>query len=274
MVYKNILVHVYETKNIDATLKAACSIAEKNDAHLTGIHVIPHLDTPIYVESSVPAGLLKARLEAAEEAAERSRVLFQKAADSAGCLSEWCQPEGFVDQEIVRQGRYADLIVMGQSGAPDKSTEKHSLENQVLVTSSRPVLVVPYIGFTAEIGRHIMVAWNGSMEATRAVNDAMPLLQSADVVDVISIIGPKEQEEVPSADMCVYLARHGIKTEATKSLSNELTTSDILLNRASDRGIDLIVMGAYGHSRLREWILGGATYNMLKNMTVPVLMSH
>ena len=274
MAYKNILVHVDESANIAATLKAACIIAVKNKSHLTGIHVIPHLDTPLYVEGSVPAGLIKAQQQAAEETAARAKAQFQKAIDESGCLSEWCEPKGFVDEEIVRQGRYSDLIVIGQSGNVTKPTAGHALENQVLLTSSRPVLVVPYIGIKDDIGRRIMVAWNGSMEATRAVNDAMPLLQAAKTVEVISIVNKNEAEDVPAADMCIYLARHNVVSEAVKSQSGELSTSNILLNRAADHSIDLIVMGAYGHSRLREWILGGATYNILKNMTVPVLMSH
>jgi len=140
--------------------------------------------------------------------------------------------------------------------------------------SARPVLIVPYIGFNQTPGKNVLVAWNDSKEATRAVNDAMPVLENANQVQVLAISAKGETNEVPTAEICVYLARHGVRAEAAKTVSDGLKTSDILLNRISDRGIDLLVMGAYGHSRIREMVMGGATYNIMRHMTVPVLMSH
>jgi len=274
MAYKNILVHVDESKNASATLQAACDIALKSDAHVTGVYVIPHVNTPIYVEASVPASILEGLEKAGQDAADKAEELFNKTMESAGVKYEWYAPRGYVDEHINRLGRFADLIVIGQGGSVEDPRASYTVENNILMGSARPVLVVPYIGYKNTIGNHIMVAWNDTKEATRAVNDAMPMLERASTVDVVSIIDDKTEDDVPSADITLYLARHGVKAEASSAVKKGLSTSDMLLNRAADHGVDLIVMGAYGHSRLRELVLGGATYNLLRHMTVPILMSH
>jgi nucleotide-binding universal stress UspA family protein len=274
MAYKNILVHVDESKNAEATIQAACDIAAKSDAHVTGVYVIPHVNTPIYVEASVPASILEGLEKAGQDAADKAEKIFTKKMQSAGCQYEWYSPRGYVDEHINRLGHFADLIVIGQGGSVDEPRVSHTVENNILMGSARPILVVPYIGYKNTIGNHIMVAWNETKEATRAVNDALPLLEKASIVDVLTIINGKTDDDVPAADITLYLARHGVKAEASSTVKKGLTTSDILLNRAADHGVDLIVMGAYGHSRLRELVLGGATHNVLRHMTVPVLMSH
>jgi nucleotide-binding universal stress UspA family protein len=121
------------------------------------------------------------------------------------------------------------------------------------------------------------VAWDASREATRAVNDAIPLLASATTVTVLSVdpaIGRTEHGDVPGADIALHLARHGVNVRVEQTVSGGIGIGDLLLSRASDLGADLLVMGAYGHSRLRELVLGGATRTMLKSMTLPVFMSH
>jgi len=274
MPYKSILVNVDESKNADACLKAACDIAAISDAHVTGVYVIPHVNTPVYVETSVPASILKNLEKAGEERAAAAEAHFVKTMEAAGCQYDWHSPRGYVDDHINKMSHFADLVIIGQNGNADENRMSYSVENSILMGSARPVLIVPYIGYRESIGKRIMVAWNDSREATRAVNDAMPLLEVADTVDVVSLVKAKSEEQVPSADITHYLARHGVKAEASREIAGELPTSTMLLNRAADRGADLLVMGAYGHSRLREMVLGGATYNILKNMTVPVLMSH
>jgi len=121
----------------------------------------------------------------------------------------------------------------------------------------------------------VLVAWNGSREATRAVHDALPLLRRAEKVTVLSI-DPDEDAEprLPGADVSLHLARHGVTAQAATIAGTDVAVGDLLLSYAADHDIDLIVMGAYGHTRLREVVLGGATRTLLRHMTVPVLMSH
>jgi nucleotide-binding universal stress UspA family protein len=134
-------------------------------------------------------------------------------------------------------------------------------------------MVIPYIGARRRIGNKLLVAWNGSREAARAVADAMPLLERADEVKVLSA-KPLDIGDLSGADIALHLARHDVNTEASSSANKDIDIGDLLLNEAAQEGADLLVMGAYGHSRFRETVLGGATRHVLKNMTVPVLMSH
>ena len=119
-----------------------------------------------------------------------------------------------------------------------------------------------------------MIAWNGSQEAVRAINDALPILQQAEKVSVVAVNPPSSEGDIPTAGICAHLARHNINTEGDQVFAKDISVGDILLSRAPDQGIDLLVMGAYGHTRLREAILGGVTKHMLEHMTIPVLMSH
>jgi nucleotide-binding universal stress UspA family protein len=137
------------------------------------------------------------------------------------------------------------------------------------------VLIVPRYGVFGTVGERVLIAWNGSREATRAAHDALPLLKRATKVTVLSIDPDHDsQRRVPSADITLHLARHGVAAEADSTVALDIAVGDVLLSRAADLGADLIVMGGYGHSRVREMVLGGATRHLLQHMTVPVLMSH
>jgi nucleotide-binding universal stress UspA family protein len=139
------------------------------------------------------------------------------------------------------------------------------------------VLVVPYAGRFGECGRRVLVAWNASRAATRAVNDAMPLLARAETVTVLCIdpaADGRAHGETPGMDIAVHLARHAVKARVETTVSGGIGVGNALLSRVSDIGADLLVMGAYGHARVRELLLGGATRTILESMTLPVLMSH
>jgi nucleotide-binding universal stress UspA family protein len=147
----------------------------------------------------------------------------------------------------------------------------------VMLASGRPVLAIPYAGQFEQIGERVLVAWNASREATRAVNDALPLLMGAKAVTILAV-NPKHGIEghgdVPAADIALHLARHGVKAEAAHTIAKDISEGDALLSYAADLGADLIVAGGYGHSRAREMVFGGATRTLLQEMTVPMLLSH
>jgi nucleotide-binding universal stress UspA family protein len=174
--------------------------------------------------------------------------------------------------------RYADLAILGQID-PD-GNEMAAIRprpERVALESGRPVLVVPYAGHFETMGRRVVVAWDASREATRAVNDAIPLLAAAETVTVLAIDphqGPTGHGELPGADISLHLARHGVKATIERTVSAGVPPGEVLLSRAADLAADLLVMGAYGHSRARELLLGGVTRTILNSMTVPVLMSH
>ena len=149
--------------------------------------------------------------------------------------------------------------------------------NEVLLACGRPVLFVPYAGRFAQVGKRVLIAWNASREAARAVGDALPLLARADTVDVVAFdpdSTASDHGEVPGADIGLFLARHGVKVSVARQSGTGIDVGAQILSRAADNGSDLIVMGGYGHARLREFVLGGATRTLLESMTVLVLMSH
>jgi nucleotide-binding universal stress UspA family protein len=151
------------------------------------------------------------------------------------------------------------------------------LPEQVILGCGRPALVIPYIGPPATLGERVVVAWDASREAARAVNDALPLLERAKTVSVVTI-NPRQQPfghgEEPGADIGLHLARHDVKIEVERVVSRDIDVANTILSQVANEGADLLVMGAYGHSRLREYVLGGVTRTILAEMTVPVLMSH
>ena len=210
-----------------------------------------------------------------DEAIAAAKNLFETATSAAGRgdQSEWRVADGDLASALALQGRYADLIVVGQYDEERPYGVEADLADNVVMESGRPVLVVPYIRTNREPGRRVLVAWNASREAARAVADAMPVLRSAETV-VVMATNPNNMGDEPGADIAHHLARHGVNVEASHTISDGLDIGDVLLNSITDLSADMLVMGAYGHSRFRETVLGGATRHVLKHMTVPTFMAH
>ena len=191
---------------------------------------------------------------------------------------DWQVASGKVSETVVCQARHADLVVLGQvDPAHPPPPAGRQLVEDVLMTSGRPILVIPYIGRFERFGTNILVGWNNSREAARAVNDAIPLLAEAASVTILEAnpIGRKPAiDDAASADITRHLTRHGISAKTARTALASISASDALLSYAADVSADLLVVGGYGHSRLRERILGGVTRELLQHMTLPVLMSH
>lgn len=277
MSYRDILVHVDDTKACAARLDVAVGLAERFEAHLTGIYVDAGLAIPAMADVQISPALLEGLEEEHRRRCAQAMKGFESRLARSQVAREWRLAEGELVSTLTRHARYADLLVMGQDSPDEGAIVLGGLPDAVTLACGRPVLIVPYIGATRAPGSRIVVAWNGSREAARAVNDALPLLRGADAVEVLSI-NPAEGEErdadLPGADISLHLARHGVEAEARQSVASDVDVGDMLLSHISDYGADLVVMGAYGHARLREVVLGGATRQLLKHMTVPVLMSH
>jgi nucleotide-binding universal stress UspA family protein len=193
---------------------------------------------------------------------------------------EWRVQDGYADQVIALDARYADLTVVGQDdpNAQGALPLPSDLPESVALASGRGVLVVPFIGGASKtFSTNVMLCWNASREAARAATEALPLLKAASAVTVM-IVEPKTSSfghgAEPGADVATWLSRHGVKVTVQRDVAPDADVGSIVLSRAKDRGCDLIVMGIYGHSRLRELVLGGASRTMLASMTVPVLMAH
>lgn len=276
MAFKDLLVHVDQTKAYAARLDAAIRVAQSHEAHLTGLYVLPLINVPGYAEAQIPLEVIETQRQNTRAQADKAEKAFRAATDKAGIASEWRRVEDDFARALSLNARYADLVLTGQDDKSDPMSIA-GLTERVVLEAGRPLLVIPYIGAGNTIGERVLVAWNASREAIRAVHDALPLLERAKSVTVMAINPPggaAGDGDIPAADVCLHLARHGVKAEADHVEAHDIAVGDMLLSRVADKGVDLLVMGAYGHSRLRELVLGGATRHILGHMTVPVLMSH
>jgi nucleotide-binding universal stress UspA family protein len=281
MSYKDLLVVLGSEASARGRLELAAMLAERFEAHLVGLYARPIPEPPRHLGYYDPALLepffQEVRMQAQEEAAKQ-REAFEHVAGLRGISAEWREvPEG-LEADPALHARYADLTILGQLD-PDRGEAEllRPRPEHVTLASGRPVLAVPYAGHFASVGQRVLIGWTATREAARAVSDAMPLLMSAERVTVLTIDpheGPRGHGELPGADISLHLSRHGVKAEVERTVSADLPVGEVLLSRAADLGVDLLVIGAYGHSRARELLLGGVTRTLLRSMTVPVLMSH
>jgi nucleotide-binding universal stress UspA family protein len=278
MPYKTLLVHVDGGARAPRRIDKAGRRARRFDAHLIGLHALSVIKLPGYAQVVLEGG---ARLEefqakAAAEAARQAEQVFNRGVNAVGLSkSEWRASRGDAAEVVPLHARYADLAVIGQPNASDASGVEPDFAERLVLAAGRPIVVIPYAGNFGEIGKRVLVAWNAGREATRALTDAIPMLREAQEVHVIAFnpVGAPHGE-VPGADIGLFLARHGIKVNVSQQTADDVDVGNQLLSRAADLDVDLIVMGAYGHSRMKELVLGGVTRTIFESMTVPVLMSH
>jgi len=276
MTYKTILVHVNYGERASRRLQVATRLASQYGAHLVGFHAISTGRIPLNL--SLETGLTLREHQSRLEKGEKIELeeVFTAAAKAGGVASyEFRASPVDVTRSLTINARYADLSILGQA-EPGLGVGLHpGVVPEVVMASGRPVLVVPYAGEIETLGKRVLVAWNGGREATRAITDAMPILKGADRVDV-AVFNPqgKGHGEMPGADIGLWLARHGVKVNVMDERAEDIDVGNLLLSRVTDRGSDLIVMGAYGRSRFAEFILGGVTQTILDSMTVPVLMAN
>lgn len=278
MTYKTILVHLSDEKTFEPMLEVACNLARRFEAHLIGLFVVPTFVPPSAVEVPYSSELLEVNRKAQRQIAARIKTAFEATVANQSFVGEWRCADGAgrsVGEVVFEQARCVDLTILRQGGAEDSYSQNDVIERTAF-ESGHPVLIVPTAGRFPTIGSKVLLAWNGRREATRAVWDALPLLQSAEQVHVLTVNPQKvaASADLPGSELAATLSRHGVNCETAHTITSELGVGDIMLNYTAENAIDLIVMGCYGHSRLRELVFGGATKNILEHMTAPVLMSH
>ena len=281
MTYKTILVHLDPSARSKERLDIAFDVAGSFDSHLIGLFA--QSDFPLPTAARLAAGGV------IEEAVNKQRSGAVQAAEAAfraalarhpGAKAEWRVSRADAIDAVRVSARYADLVITGQRLTPeeDDSLLRRDFVEDLVLSAGRPILFVPYAGRFPHIGRRVLIAWNASREAARAVVDALPFLQRAENVQVVAFNpnGRKggDHGDIPGADISLYLARHGVKATAAAQHCAEIDIGAQILSRAADLDADMIVMGGYGHSRAYETVLGGATRTILESMTAPVLMSH
>jgi len=275
MPLKDLLVHVDTGAAASARIKLALRLAADHQAHLKALYVMATPPIPSYIQAQIPASVVEMHAQSMREEADEAKAAALKLADAEGIALEWMTVAGDPVAQLCLHGRHADLTIVGQAAEDDTGAALSAeLPESLPMLLGRPVLVVPRYGSFATVGERILVAWNGSREAARALADALPMMRRGKAVTILSIDPRMEEPRIPSADIALHLSRHGVRAEAMTTYADDIGVGDALLSRSADLAADLIVMGAYGHARMAEMILGGATRHILRHMTVPVLMAH
>ncbi|MBB4065038.1 universal stress protein [Gellertiella hungarica] len=278
MAYKTIVCVLSNARNADNLLQCAIDQARRNDAHLIGLHVEQVSIAPLAAPMAMPDPVsIQALQDAARETSNELKGIFEEACRREGISCDWrnvVSMSGYGAGSSTDILRCADLIVAAQAD-PSYASDDSEIE-QVLFESGRPVLLVPYIFTTAKPINRVLIGWNGTREATRAVFDALPFLKKAQSVEVFTVdpeTSGDQAADLAGAELAATLARHGIKVNVVAVASEGLSPATVLENRLSDASIDLLVIGAYGKSRLREMLFGGVTRTLLDSMTALTLMS-
>lgn len=276
---KDLVVNLSVAPERDPAAEFALSVARAFSARVVGIAFQCDPITPTALVDSMPppADLIESLRMESERGAKAAAGRFDDAARLASVPFETRIVTSTIAGAANRFAEIArrfDLSVVAQA-RPDAAGPEALIVEQALFDSGRPVLIVPYIQTAPFKADRVMLCWDGSRPAARAAGDAMPMLARAQVVEVFIVeSGKLKSDEVPGADIAEHLAHHGLNVKVTRTVSGDVDVANVILSHAADSGADLIVMGGYGHSRLRELILGGATRGILASMTVPTLMSH
>jgi len=276
---KNILVYLDQGVSNEERLDSALAIAKAQGAMVTGV-AVNALPNASFLRKLGVSGLDEA-IDKARDATQATIDTFRSRAAAAGIETETniitCS-DGKAAEKLSRLARVHDLSILRQAN-PDHedAASVAELSEQVLLSSGRPVIYIPYIGAHNIPFRKGVIAWDGSKAATRAVHDALPLLHQMDAV-LILVVEPDGIEHYqatdPGSGLSRHLKAHGVDTTVVRVPKGDVTISNVILNELSNTGADLLIMGAYGTPRLREVILGGVTRSLLDGMTVPVFMSH
>ena len=280
MSYRTVTVHLDSSSRCATRLDLAATIAAAHGGRLVGIAPVGVPDVVLSLNGAVPdtldlVALSSAYLRSRAEALARS-FDARAAASPSNAFESRIVDDDAVDA-LCGRGRCSDLIVLGQTDRSETvDGVAFDLPQQVLVHAGAPVLLVPYAGTFGTVGQHVLVAWKDTREAARAVRDALPMLVRAKQVTLVSYDERRSFAGDPVAGLAAlraWLGDHGVDAQPRLEPAPG-NAGDALLSLATDQCADLVVMGAYGHSRLREWMLGGMTRHLLEHMTVPVLMSH
>jgi nucleotide-binding universal stress UspA family protein len=275
---KNVLVNFALRDHVDRLLNVAAPLARRFDARIDGLHVVPPVQ--IYADAglSVSSAVYKTQEELFDVEADTIEAAFASRCKSEGLDNSWQRltaGTGPAMQKAVAAGRLADLILAAQYD-PDNPAAAYFPEDLVM-GCGRPVILVPSAGTFGDIGSRILIAWDGGREAARTIFDALVLFKPDARIDILTAEnGPRgEVAAITAPEMLAEaLARHGLEAAVTHSRGGDLPVGEDILSRAADFSADLIVMGGYGHNRLRETVFGGATRTILEHMIVPVLMAH
>lgn len=280
MAYQTLLAHLSNEAVSPTVLAAATILAERHGAHLIGVHIQPPMDLFVSAEVPIPVDVTRRLAEQQRQHESTIKNLFDQKTRSQLYPSEWRSVDAglsSVVDTLVEQVNTSDLLVISNSEGDVSNSYFRSLPEHVLMACGRPVLVVPKGDPVQRTGERIFVAWDGRRESTRALFGALPVLRRASMARLHRINQPHQDRHHvvgTTEELANTLARHGVNIEVCHSDAHKSEIGDELLAYANDMDADMMVMGCYGHSPLREFILGGTTRHVLANTKLPVLMSN
>ena len=280
MSYKTILVSLNEVGRLSELVAAAVTLARETGAHVSGLYVVPAVQVYPSVGFEAAPQVFEGNRSFFKENGARVTQAFEEAMRREGLSFDFHQVDAHtpvIADEVVASGRVADLVIVSTTNPEEITGVERDFVEQTVMALGRPVIVLPYKGKATVSLNEVIIGWNGGREAARATFDALPLLKKAGKVRVVRIDPQKDPSlrgSVAGADLAEALARHGVRAEAQGYPTDGQDEGQALMRCAEDSGAGLIVMGAYGHSRLAEFIFGGATRFVLNRLVCPVLMSH
>jgi nucleotide-binding universal stress UspA family protein len=279
MPYKTIAAILRGESDTPRLIERMLPLVRAFGAHVSGIHAEPSPGAHVAVLAGDMVSIDESAIDAARERMGKVRSLFVDVCQREGVPHDWRGMETFAGDSATASlpsVNAADLVVVQQSDPDDLDTVFADLES-LIFDSGRPVLVLPYVNTTPVDPKRVVIAWKPSREAARAVFDALPLLHRAQEIEILVVdakASPEHSAGMIAADIAAALSRHGLNVTISNQNSAGLPVGDVIENRVADTGVDLLVMGAYSQSPMRELLFGGVTRTLLKSMTVPVLMSH
>lgn len=284
MNFKTILVHLNHERRAHELIEAAARIARPTSAHVIGLYVMPPVLIPADIVIPISNDMIEEQMKEHRAQAARIEAIFEKQIYGEPFVAEWRIHNGpntamsAIANGVIAEARTVDLVIVSQALSDRDVLTLVDVPERVALESGRPVLVVPGNGPVKQLGDTVAVAWNDTRESARAAFDAMPILTQAKRVRLITVVGRKQSTErtnmIPGSEVAATLARHGINVAVETVADTGGGTGRTLLESLAKDGADVLVMGAYGHSRFREFILGGATRDVLRNMNVPIFMAH
>jgi nucleotide-binding universal stress UspA family protein len=271
---RDILLVVDNEAGVARLLEPLAALAKRIELRLTGLFATGLPAAEAFADLDGWAQLVDAYMTARRADGQKAEQAFRRESARLKLAGDWHCRETDATEGVIGLARLHDLVVMGQ---PEPDAPGNGVRpTEVVLAAGRPALLVPYAGAFPEIGRRVLIAWNGTREAARSLHDAMFLIESAETVTVLEV-DPVEGDIAPdrrASQVVEALRRRGVAAAAETTISDGTPIADIILSRAADLTADLVVMGAWGHSRLREYVMGGASRGIFAEMTVPVLMSH
>lgn len=280
MTVKTIALSLNDIDNLDYLLPTAAALATAHDAHLSGVYVIPSVEVYAAYAGMAMADVVDTQRKRYLEMAKSVREKFNHILKLNSLQGEWHELDAInmsVSREFCEAARVADLAVIAQVDRDVYCGVEAEFAENVVLGAGRPVLVVPRGKSFDTIGSKVVMGWNSKREAARACFDALALLNKDSDVTLVWVDPQKTRAEagnLPGTEMASALARHGIKVAAEPMPTSDEDAGSALLAKAADVNADLLVIGAYGHSRVREFVFGGATDTVLKGAGLPVLMAH